>query len=113
MFAGRGLGGIKAIFTSGAGAGYTTATTGSIATLAGSGLSSMTSGITSFGNGWYRCWFKVTSSGSSNFAMYVGSASGDNGRAYSGTNGAAALYLWGAQFEKVSAVTDYNNANPT
>lgn len=29
MFAGRGLGGIKAIFTSGAGAGYTTATTGS------------------------------------------------------------------------------------
>lgn len=68
------------------------------ATSAPSGGTITNSGITSVGNGWYRCWFSGTyESGNSAYNW--------NPTVYA-LNGTA-LYIWGAQIEQRNSLTAY------
>lgn len=70
-------------------------TLGSITNLVGSGAITSSS-ITALANGWYRCSVTVGSLGAG--TIFIGPASSNNGRSYTGTS-SIAIYTWGAQFE--------------
>jgi hypothetical protein len=74
--------------------------TGSVGTLLGSpaGVAS----ITNVGNGWYRCIFSSSLSGTYNVAFFPTDA--DNSGTVTDSGG---IYLWGAQLEPGSTATDY------
>jgi hypothetical protein len=62
------------------------------------------------GNGWYRCSVTATtvaSPGSTSSGTLVGIADVNGNANYAGTNGAKALYAWGAQFETAAFPTSY------
>lgn len=69
----------------------------------------VTSGITSIGSGWYRCWMIATSTGTGIGAFTVGltnnNASATRGLSYTGTG--KNLYIWGADLKQDSVLTAY------
>jgi hypothetical protein len=78
---------------------YYDLSTGTIGTEVGSPDAT---GIEDVGNGWYRCWFTVTSDSASTteFTLYLAEA--DNDVVYDG-DAASGAYFWNAQIEKTDA----------
>ena len=70
---------------------------------------SVTSGITSVGGGYYRCWMIATSTatGTGGFSVSLtnNNASAVRGPSYTGTG--KKLYIWGADFKNDTVLTDY------
>ena len=56
-----------------------------------------TSGIVAYPNGWYRCWQSFTKGTSTTGSWRVIACTPAGAQSYTGTNGAVALYVWGAQ----------------
>jgi hypothetical protein len=71
----------------------------------------VSSGISSVGNGWYRCHVVVTSGASvTNAIPFIGTSDGaaiDGGGYPVYTLSGKTIYAWGAQFEQRSAITAY------
>lgn len=64
--------------------------------------------ITSVGNGWYRCVFPFTTgSSASSSIIYVSARSGNGGSSSESGTGGVGSYVWGAQLELGSTVTEY------
>ena len=63
------------------------------------------SGIEDYGNGWYRCYVKDTSTTTANAAMYFQLVSGGLNN-YTG-DGSSGIYIYGAQCEQGSYPTSY------
>ena len=104
--------------TSGAYAAFLLSGAGSVLD-SGSGASNAT--IASVGNGWYRCSFTATVTGSLGFSMQVLSPSYTTGSVNSAwtPNGTDGVYLWGAMlntgssagtYQRIAAATDYATA---
>ena len=104
--------------TSGAYAAFSLSGAGSVLD-SGSGASNAT--IASVGNGWYRCSFTATVTGSLGFSMQVLSPSYTTGSVNSAwtPNGTDGVYLWGAMlntgssagtYQRIAAATDYATA---
>jgi hypothetical protein len=69
---------------------------------------SATATITSVGNSWYRCTMTATATSSASVATSIGAiTTSTSARAESYTGTSKVFYLWGAQLEQRSAVTDY------
>jgi hypothetical protein len=84
--------------------GYFNLATGTIGTV----TSGATATIIDSGNGWYRCTLTRTmSTYNGTDACTIGSASADNTPNYSGSGGAVAMYIWGAQLEFGLDATSY------
>lgn len=65
--------------------------------------------ITSVGNGWYRCSITFTAASGGNI-LAVRPASANGTASYTG-NGTSGVFLWGAQLEAGSTLTDYTRNN--
>jgi hypothetical protein len=75
--------------------------TGAIATVD----SGITASIQNIGNGWYRCVGTWATTSATAGLITIGIANADNTRTYVGTG--STIFVWGAQVEQRSAVTDY------
>jgi hypothetical protein len=64
------------------------------------------SSIVSVGNGWYRCSVTFTS-GSVNSGISIIATTNNAVLTFAGANTTDSIYIWGAQLEQRSAVTDY------
>jgi hypothetical protein len=63
--------------------------------------------IQSFGNGWYRCSITYNSLTGANAAIHrIGILNSSDANTYAG-DGTSGLYIWGAQLEAASAMTNY------
>jgi hypothetical protein len=72
--------------------------------------SGVTSGIESYGNGWYRCWMKTTANqnaAAGNVGVYLVPASTSTAGAAINAAGTEALFAWGAQNELGAFPTSY------
>lgn len=81
--------------------------------LASSGTAPISSSITSFGNGWYKC--SITQVLTSTTRLNVFLSEDGITRTYQG-DGTSGIYIWGAQLEEQSYATSYiptNGANAT
>ncbi|MDB9965838.1 LamG domain-containing protein [Planktomarina temperata] len=76
---------------------------GSVGTVVGP---SVTTSITSVGNGWYRCAITRTHSGSTFYGLQIYMADGDGDSTTTGNN-ADGVLLWGAQLELGNRLTAY------
>lgn len=65
------------------------------------------SGITSLGDGWYTCWFKVTSDAAEVTATYGAFLLNAAGNVIYLGDGSSSLYFGGGQFELASTVNEY------
>lgn len=84
---------------------------GSVAALAGGGISNMAGSIASVGNGWYRCAVSFTShSTAGTWDLYFGPTDSTNNRTVSG-NASDGIYIWGAQIETGSTASAYQRTN--
>jgi hypothetical protein len=73
----------------------------------GTTTAGITAAITSVGNGWYRCSVtRTTNSAETSTGIGIGIADADNSFSYAGDI-TKSIYIWGAQLEQRSAVTDY------
>jgi hypothetical protein len=73
----------------------------------GTKAASVTSSITSVGNGWYRCTMEYTSATATTIDICLVSSDSATRRESWTALGTETVYLWGAQLEQRSAVTAY------
>ena len=65
----------------------------------------VTADIVSVGDGWYRCWIRVTTSAGTEYpTVFLASANGTN--SYTG-DGVSGIYLWGAQLSDSASLDTY------
>jgi hypothetical protein len=85
---------------------------GSLINLAAGTVAGSQTTIVNASNGWYRCYitFTATVSGSYNLQISLGDANG-NGTATG--DGVSGIYLWGAQLEIDTSLTDYTKTIST
>jgi hypothetical protein len=70
-------------------------------------------GITSVGNGWYRCFITITgTAATNNFRAYIVTNDGSGSASYTG-NGSSGMLVWGAQVETGSSATAYQRVGLT
>jgi hypothetical protein len=70
-------------------------------------------GITSVGNGWYRCFITITgTAATNNFRAYIVTNDGSGSASYTG-NGSSGMLVWGAQVETGSSATAYQRVTLT
>jgi len=81
--------------------------TGAVASsnTAGTGWAKSSATITSVGNGWYRCVFVVTTTGTTAQGVFYPAVSADLG--FSATDVSTFGYIWGAQLEQGAFATSY------
>jgi hypothetical protein len=63
----------------------------------------ISAGMTSAGNGWYRCYVSGNTAGSINYQYRINIMNATNSSTYTG-DGSSAVYIWGAQAESSSTV---------
>jgi len=80
--------------------GYFNISNGTLGTI----QSGLTASITSVGNSWYRCSITRTQTNAGNGGFGLGTA--NNVQSYLG-NGTSGVYIWGAQLEQGSILTEY------
>ena len=93
-----------AAFTASQGGFFNLSGAGSLGTVTGTPTSRS---ITAVGNGWYRITITATSTAAAGGNIAVVAASADGTTSYAGTNGATALFPWGAQLEAGVFATSY------
>lgn len=71
------------------------------------GASITSHSIQDVGNGWYRCIATATTSSANTQSVHFVVAEADLDLSFTGTNGAASLYAWGAQIEAGAFATSY------
>ena len=72
----------------------------------GAGLTGVSSGMVSAGNGWYRCWLTATTAATDLYS-YIGLAQSNGGATNYAGDGSSGSYVWGAQLEASSTVGTY------
>ena len=93
-----------AAFTASQGGFFNLTGAGSLGTVTGTPTSRS---ITAVGNGWYRITITATSTAAAGGNIAIVAASADGTTSYTGTNGAIALFAYGAQLEAGSFATSY------
>ena len=93
-----------AAFTASQGGFFNLTGAGSLGTVTGTPTSRS---ITAVGNGWYRITITATSTAAAGGNIAIVAASADGTTSYAGTNGAIALFAYGAQLEAGSFATSY------
>jgi hypothetical protein len=86
---------------------YYNLSTGTLGSIVGNGtpFTSVSSAITSVGNGWYRISLTATSNTATIIIQNIGGASGDGGVSYTGIAGNNAIFVWQAQVEALAFAT--------